>query len=212
MSWILCRNLALSLAAAALVAGCGSRSPGAGARPAAGKPVSRSTLNASDELLRNMVGAVAAIKPSALPIQVKFELRDRPQVGQPVELDLAIVPMSASVDRVSGKVEGEEGVEVVEGAQIAPTDRPAEGTPIRQSVKVLPRQDGIFTVRVVVTVDAAGQTSSEAYAIPLIAGSGTPDLPAKPAGPATAAAVAAAASGRVGEPAHVGTPGTAAAQ
>ena len=212
MSWILCRNLALSLAAAALVAGCGSRSPGAGARPAAGKPVSRSTLNASDELLRNMVGAVAANKPSALPIQVKFELRDRPQVGQPVELDLAIVPMSASVDRVSGKVEGEEGVEVVEGAQIAPTDRPAEGTPIRQSVKVLPRQDGIFTVRVVVTVDAAGQTSSEAYAIPLIAGSGTPDLPAKPAGPATAAAVAAAASGRVGEPAHVGTPGTAAAQ
>jgi len=61
-------------------------------------------------------------------------------------------------------------------------------------------------------VDAAGQTSSEAYAIPLIAGSGAPDLPGKPAGPATAAAVAAAASGRVGEPAHAGAPGTVAAQ
>ena len=190
----------------------GPRSSGEGARPAAGKPVTRSAPGATDELSRKMVGAVAANKPSALPIQVKFELRDRPQVGQPVELALAIVPMSASVDRVSGKVEGEEGLEVVEGAQIAPTDRPAEGTPIRQSVKVLPRQDGIFTVHVVVSVDAGGQTSSEAYAIPVIAGSGAPDLPAKPAGPATAAAVAAAASGRVGEPAHAGAPGTVAAQ
>jgi len=196
MTWIFGRNLALSVAAAALLVGCGWGSSGDAAKPAAAKPATAKAVSAADQLSRNMVGAVAANKPAALPIQVKFELRDRPQVGQPVELDLAIVPMSASVDRVSGKVEGEEGVEVVEGAQIAPTDRPAEGTPIRQSVKVLPRQDGIFTVHVVVTVDA----------------SGTPDLPAKPAGPATAAAVAAAASGRVGEPAHVGTPGTAAAQ
>jgi hypothetical protein len=212
MSWILCRSLALSVAAAALLAGCGWRSSGDAAKPSAAKPVTRKAVNAADELSRNMVSAVAANKPSALPIQVKFELRDRPNVGQPVELDLAIVPMSASVDRVSGKVEGEEGLEVVEGGQIAASDRPPEGTPIRQSLKVVPRQEGILTVHVVVTVDAAGQTSSEAYAIPLIAGSGSPDLPAKPAGPATAAAVAAAASGRVGEPAHVGAPGTGAAQ
>ena len=212
MSLILCRNLALSVAAAALLVGCGSQSSGDGAKPAAGKPVIRGALNANEEISRNMVSAVAANKPSALPIQVKFELRDRPHVGQPVELELAIVPMSASVDRVSGKVEGEEGLEVVEGAQIAATDRPAEGTPIRQSVKVLPRQDGILTARVVVTVDAAGQASSEAYAIPLIAGGESPDLPGKAAGPATAAAVAAAAPGRVGEPAHAGAPGTGAAQ
>ncbi|HZC87687.1 MAG TPA: hypothetical protein VE266_11880 [Steroidobacteraceae bacterium] len=212
MTWIFGRNLALSVAAAALLVGCGWGSSGDAAKSAAAKPVTAKAVTAADQLSRNMVSAVAASKPSTLPIQVKFELRDRPQVGQPVELDLAIVPMSASVDRVSGKVEGEEGLEVVEGAQIAPTDRPAEGTPIRQPVKVLPRQDGIFTVHVVVTIDAGGQTSSEAYAIPLIASSGTPDLPGKPAGPATAAAVAAAAPGRVGEPAHAGTPGTAAAQ
>jgi hypothetical protein len=212
MSWILCRNLALSVAAAALLAGCGLRSSGDAAKLAAAKAVTHKAVNATDEVSRNMVSAVAANKPSTLPIQVKFELRDRPQVGQPVGIDVAIVPMSASVDRVSGKVEGEEGLEVVEGAQIAATDRPAEGTPIRQSVRVLPRQDGILTVHVVVTVDAAGETSSGAYAIPLIAGSGAPDLPGKPAGPATAAAVAAAASGRVGEPAHAGAPGTGAAQ
>ena len=125
MTWILGRNLALSLVAAAIFVGCGWRSSGDGPKPAA-KPVTRKAVKASDELLRSMVSAVAANKPSALPIQVKFELRDRPQVGQPIELSLAIVPMSASVDRVSGKVEGEEGLEVIEGAQIGATDHPAE--------------------------------------------------------------------------------------
>jgi hypothetical protein len=212
MTWILGRNLALSVAAAALLVGCGSRSAGDGARPAAAKPATHKGLNAAGELSPNMVGAVAANKPSALPIQVKFELRDRPHVGQLVEVELAIVPMSASVDRVSGKVEGEEGLEVVEGAQIAATDRPAEGTPIRQSVKVLPKQEGILTVHAVVTVDAAGQSSTESYAIPLIAGDGVPGLPGKSDGPPTTAAVAVAAPAGVGETAHSALPGTAAAQ
>jgi hypothetical protein len=211
MTWNLGRNVVLLVAAAALLAGCGSRSSGDAASPTP-KPATRKAVNAANELSRNMVGAVAANKPAALPIQVKFELRERPQVGQPVDLDLAIVPMSASVDRISGKVEGEEGLEVVEGAQIAPTDHPAEGTPIRQSVKVLPKQEGILTVHAVVTVDAGPQTSSESYAIPLIAGGAANDLPGKSAGPATAAAVAAAAPARVGATAHTAMPGTAAAQ
>jgi hypothetical protein len=202
MRWILGRNLTLFVAAAALVAGCGWRSSSEAAKPAAAKPMSRKAVNAAEELSRNMVSAVAANKPSAVPIQVKFELRDRPQVGQPVELSLAIVPMSASVDQVSGKVEGEEGLEVIEGAQIAATDHPAEGAPIRQSVKVLPKQEGVLTIHAVVTVDAAGRSSSETYAIPVIAGGG--------AGPTTAAAVA--APSRVGEAGGTGVPGTAATQ
>jgi hypothetical protein len=211
MTWIFGRNLALSLAAAVLLLGCGSQSSSDAAKSAAAKPATRKALNAADELSRNMVSAVAANKPSALPIQVKFELRERPDVGQPVELDLAIVPMSASVDRVSGKVEGEDGLEVIEGAQIAATDRPAEGTPIRQLVKVLPHQEGIFTVHALVTVDAGGQSSSEIYAIPLIAGGGA-DLPGKATGPTAGAAIAAAAPARAGETARTAVPGTAAAR
>ncbi|HKF96619.1 MAG TPA: hypothetical protein VKB20_00070, partial [Steroidobacteraceae bacterium] len=102
----------------ALLGGCGSHAAGtAGGTPAkavAGKPV-----KPSDELSRDMVSAVASNKPSTLPLQVKFELRDRPDVGQPVELDLAIVPISASVDRVSGNVEAEDGIELLEGSEIA---------------------------------------------------------------------------------------------
>ena len=83
MTWILGRSLLLSVALAVLCAGCGSRSSGDAAKSTAAKPANRKTVNATDELLRNMVSAVAANKPSPMPIQVKFELSDRPRVGQP---------------------------------------------------------------------------------------------------------------------------------
>jgi hypothetical protein len=213
MTWILGRSLPLSAAVAVLCAGCGSHSSGDGAKPTAAKPVTRA-VSTTDELLRSMVSAVAAKHPSPTPIQVKFDLRDRPRVGQPVDVDLAIVPMSASVDRVSGKVVGEEGLEVVDGAQIAATEHPVEGAPIRQAVKVVPKQEGVFTIHALVTVEAGSETSSETYAIPLIAAGDAPDSPGKPGGPGAGAAVAAAASARVGESAaHTSLPaGTAAAQ
>jgi hypothetical protein len=199
MTWILGRSLLLSVAVAALCAGCGWRSSG-DAKPAAPKPAAK-TVTATDELLRSMVGAVAANKPSTVPIQVKFELRDRPRVGEPAEVELAIVPMSASVDRVLGKVVGEEGLEVIDGAQIAPTDHPVEGAPIRQSVKVLAKQAGIFTVHALVTVEAGSDTSTETYAIPLIAAADVPESPGKPLGPSAAAAVATAAPTHITPPA-----------
>ena len=203
MAWILGRNLALSLAVAALLAGCGSHSP-SGIGPA--KTPARTAKTAvipSDELSRSMVSAVPANKPSTVPLQVKFELRERPDIGQPLELDLAIVPMSGAVDRVSGKVEGEDGLELVDGVEIAPTERPVEGAPIRHVVKVLPKREGIFTVRAVLTVDAGGSPSTETYLMPVIADSDTTATPGKPAAaPAAAAAVAAAAPARVGQPPH----------
>jgi len=183
------RNLVLILAAAALFSGCGSS--GNGTTPQSGtKSLAKKTVNPADEISRNMVSAVASNKPSTLPVQVKFELRDRPDVGQPVALDLAIVPMSASVDRVFGKVEGEDGLELVEGAEIAASDRPPEGVPIRHSVKVLPKRAGIFTVRASLTVDAAGVASTESYSIPLIAAAAAPGdaVKAQTGPPATAAA------------------------
>ena len=200
-AWILGRNLALSVALATVFAGCGSHSDSTPAQSPA-KTITRKVVNPADDTSR-MVSAVAASKPSTLPVQLKFDLHDRPDIGQPLEVDLAIVPMSASVDRVSGRVEGDEGLEIVDGAQIPAADRPVEGSPIRQSVKVLPKQEGIFTVHAQVTVDAGGQTSTETYAIPVMA-----------AGDAGAPAIAATAPARVGDAAgHATAPaGTAAAQ
>ena len=211
-AWNVGRNLAMSLAAAALITGCGSRSGGTATTEAPAKKITRKAGNPADELSRTMVSAVAANKPSTLPVQVKFELRARPDIGQPVDVDLAIVPLSASVDRVAGKVEGEDGLELLEGGQIEPTDRPAEGVPIRHPVKVLPKREGIFTVHAVLTVDSGGQSSTESYSVPVIAAASAPEEPGKPRGSSPAAgAVAPAASARVGESAHPTAHGSAAA-
>jgi hypothetical protein len=179
---ILNRNLALGLAAAALLWGCGSGDhSGAGAKMAAAMAKAKRAANAHDSL----VNAVAANKSSALPVQVKFDLRGRPDVGQPVEINLVIVPLSGSVERISGKVLGDDGLELVDGAEIPASDRPAEGVPIQHTLKALPKRDGIFTFSAVVTVDAGTQSGTETYSMPLIAGAGLPD-----AAPKSAAAAA----------------------
>jgi hypothetical protein len=84
---------------------------------------------------------------------------------------------------------------VQDGAQILPVERPVEGTPLHHTLRVVPQRDGIFTFNAIVTVDAGGQSTTETYAMPLIAGSGLPELPTNPtpaptssAPPATAAA------------------------
>lgn len=193
--WTLTRNAVIALTLAALGA-CGSghqegattKAPTAAARTAA--------LNAANALSRNMVSAVSAVKPgsSPLPLQVKFELSQRPEVDQPLEVNLAVVPTTPNFDRIFGKVEGEDGLEVVGSGELSGAERPAEGVPIQYTVKVLPKQDGIYTLTATFSgVDTAGQVSTQAYAIPIIAGQGFPDLPSKPA-PAAATPAKTAAS------------------
>ena len=173
------RNLGLAVAAAALLAGCGTHSDGTPGTQAHVKTITRKAVDPAKDT-SHMVSAVAANKPSTLPVQLKFDLHDRPDIGQPLEVDLAIVPMSASVDRVAGSIQGEDGLEVLDGGQIAPTDHPTEGVPIRHSVKVLPKREGLFTLHAVLTVDAAGQASSGNYSVPVIAATKPPEASDKP--------------------------------
>lgn len=189
------RTLTLCVAAGLLMSGCGSRSQQGAATSATRTPAARKAINPADAISANMVSAVPVNKTPSVPVEVRFEVKDRPQIAQPVAVDLVIVPLSASVDRVSGKVQTEDGLDLLDGEQIPASDRPTEGVPIRHTVRVQPKQDGIFMFSVVVTVDAAGQSSSQTFTMPLIAGSGIPDLP-EPGrnAPGRASAAAAAAS------------------
>jgi hypothetical protein len=188
------RTLTLCVAAIALLSGCGSRQ-GASNSSTRTPAAARKTANPADAISANMVSAVVLNKTASVPIEVRFELKERPRVAQPVQVDLVMVPLSGAVDRVSARVQAEDGLDLVDGAEIPATDRPAEGVPIRHTIRVQPRQDGIFIVSAVVTVvDASGGTSSQTFSMPVIAGAGMPDLPARPAGtPKTATAAAGAA-------------------
>ena len=177
--WSFSRNLVWLAVVAGAVWGCSGGQPSAAAKHAVAAAAAKKAANPQEQRLRNMVSAVPANKPGAVPLQVKFELRGRPDLGQPVDVDLMIVPLTGTMDRVSGKVQADEGLELVDGAQIPATERPVQGVPIEHLIKVLPKRDGIFTFSATLTVESGGQSSTETFSMPLIAGAGLTDLPAK---------------------------------
>jgi hypothetical protein len=174
------RYSAAALGAVAILCACSSgETPGAAASPPSQAAPRKSPV--SNLLSPDMVSAVSVGGTGPPAVQVKFELRQRPGVAQPLDIDLAIVPASGALDGVSGKVEVGDGLELSAGGHIAPTEHPVEGVPILHSIKVLPKKDGIFTVSAVLSVDAAGQSSSQTFSIPVIVGAGLSEPPAKPA-------------------------------
>jgi hypothetical protein len=187
LSWPVTRRAALVLAAGVILAGCGSgKSPigpmmGGRHPPAVKKPLVRGPTPPTE-----MVGAVGEGKPGSGRVSVRYDLKMRPQVAQPLDLNLVILP-TAGIDRVSGKIEADDGLELVSGADIAATERPAEDVPISHSIRVVPQREGVLMLRAIITADSGGQPSSQTFSIPLIAGAGA------------------------AEPAAAGTPGSGAA-
>ena len=129
--------------------------------------------------LADMVAAVSANK-SGPPVEVKFALVQKPEVGQPLELDVAVIPGAPPPDAVSVAFQVTEGLEIVDGADAVKVEKPAEGAPIRRIVKILPKRDGIFAVTTLVTLTNAHESPTRTFSIPVIAGQGVPELAAKP--------------------------------
>jgi hypothetical protein len=189
-------RLALSfvLGLALSVGGCGSKTETPPKQVKSVAPV-RTAASAADGLSPNLVGAVTTTKNGAALLQVKFELAARPEVGEPVDVDLVIVPQADNIDRITGTIQADDGVEVLSGGDISTTEKLAFGTPIHHALKVRAKRDGIFTLSAALTIEQAGQTLGPAYSMPLIAGNGLADTgaagapaksPPKPA-PRTAA-------------------------
>jgi len=178
------RILTPCFAAAVLLSGCGFGSKQGAGAPSGPTPAAASkAVNPAAAISANMVSAVVLNKTAGVPVEVRFEIKDRPQIAQPVAVELVIVPLSASVDRISGKVQAEDGLDLVDGAEIPVSDRPPEGVPIRHTIRVQPKQDGIFMFTAVLTVDGGGQSSTQTFSMPVIAGAGMSDLPAPTANP-----------------------------
>ena len=192
--WNITRNAPAGLVVAALLCACGSGEHGAQSHSAAANK-NRKVLSATQALAFSMVSAATQTKPGStpLPVEVKFALRAKPDVAQPLDIDLQIVPTAGNLDRIFGKVEGDEGLELVGSDELAEAEKPVENTPIDRTIKVLPKQNGIYLVTARVSVDMGGQISTQTYQIPVIAGSGIPDLPVKPAAAARTTASTAAA-------------------
>jgi len=170
---------AMAAGLALTVAACSSGDAPATATKSAGASAAKKTAaKPRDEGLSEMVAAVSSAKAGP-PVEMKFELRSRPEVGQVTIIDIALVPRAPIPDSVSASFQVGDGVEIVEGSQLARLDKLTDGAPIRHVVKILPKRDGIFALRAVVSFAVANQDWSRTFSIPVIAGEGLQEQVAK---------------------------------
>jgi hypothetical protein len=118
------------------------------------------------ELTAGMVEAAGQGK-SQLPVQLKFDLRQRPTLGQALDIDIAVVPqIDASPANI--QVSGGDGLTVA--PRTGQIDLPAieAGQVYRQSVQVTPTVDGLLLLSLTVSLKHDETTESRTFAIPLI--------------------------------------------
>jgi hypothetical protein len=157
---------------AALLAACGEHSAALGfgfaaKTPAAGAPAMPSTTAKS---ATGMVSAVAAGKGGA-GLNLKFDLKSRPGVGEPADIDFDLTP-SREFDRLQVVFRSNDGLEIRSGATSPPVEKPTLNAPLHFTVTVVPRAEGIYSVSAVVLADSTDGQMSRTYAIPVIVGAG----------------------------------------
>ncbi|MGB6450845.1 MAG: hypothetical protein WBE92_08845 [Steroidobacteraceae bacterium] len=121
----------------------------------------------------DMVVAVSSGTGTSVPVEVRFALRERPEIGKAAELDLEVVP-SAPVDRLIATFFAGEGLSLSDGAQPAERDRPEPGVPIAHRLMIVAQRDGIFYVNATVLADFNSESVAHTFTIPIIAGAGSP--------------------------------------
>ena len=160
----------LLLCAAALMNAChkdegGAAAPAAQVKPKA--PVTPKLGPSVAEQTANMVEAAAQGK-SQLPVQLKFELTQRPKMGQALDINLALI---AQIDGSPAiiKVTGGDGLTVPAEASEFNIPAAAAGEIYRQTVNVTPAAEGVLLLGVTVSLKHDELTDLKTFSIPLIA-------------------------------------------
>jgi len=118
------------------------------------------------DLTAGMVEAASQGK-SQLPVELKFDLKQRPALGQALDIDIAVVPqIDASPANV--QVTGGDGLTVAQGPNQIDFPAVEAGQVYRQSVTVTPTADGVLLLGLTVSLKHDETTESRAFSIPLI--------------------------------------------
>jgi hypothetical protein len=118
------------------------------------------------ELTAGMIEAASQGK-SQLPVQLKFDLKQRPTLGQALDIDIAVVPqIDASPAGI--EVTGGEGLTLAPGTNQIDLPAVEAGQVYRQSVKVTPTADGVLLLNLTVSLKHDELNESRAFSIPLI--------------------------------------------
>lgn len=157
-----------------LLAACGYLSGGAHPLLASHAKPQPHAAQPLDPTARALAGMVEAVGPSGAqpPIELRFSIRNRPQVGQDDEVDYALIPQIGGLDTVRLVFGALDGLQVTNQEPPLVAIKPAAGVPILGSVTVRPTRAGLFTLTAAVDVESANGSVVWPFSIPVIAGDG----------------------------------------
>jgi hypothetical protein len=160
--------VAAILAAASLV-GCGQDAKTPAITPATphfkpAAPVKKGP--SADELTAGMATAPTLGK-SPLPFDLKFELADRPKIGQALEINLALVPQVAG-GPAAVRVGGTDGLDAAQGDNQFEVAEVEAGEVYRHTIRVTPTAEGVLLVNITVSLKHDEVDESKVFSVPVI--------------------------------------------
>jgi hypothetical protein len=135
-------------------------------KPRISVPIAAKKGPSAAELTAGMVEAASPGK-SQLPIQLKFDVKQRPTSGQALDIDIALVPQ-IDAGAAGIQVTGGDGLTVAPGTNQIDLPAVEAGQVYRQSVKVTPTADGVLLLGLTISLKHDEMTESRAFSIPLI--------------------------------------------
>jgi len=166
------RNAAIAAAAAifaASLAGCGQdpKTPASSAAaPHIKAPAAAKKGPTAEELTAGMAAAPSVGK-SVLPVEVKFELADRPKIGQMLEINLALVPQIAG-GPATVQVSGDDGLDATQSDNQFEIAEVEAGEVYRHTVRMTPTADGVLLVNLTVSLKHDEVSDSQVFSVPVI--------------------------------------------
>jgi hypothetical protein len=168
-----CRFIAVTALAAVLVA-CGrGKDEDAAVKPAADNSTATAggaaatppvVENPEDKRLANAV----VTGKTAAAVDLKYDVLAKPDVGQPFEIELVLLPRLAA-DALEVEVTGVPGLTIVSGGTLKFDAVTAGG---RHAEKVLVRADapGLYYVNVIARLVSKVQTDARTFSVPVVVG------------------------------------------
>lgn len=129
-------------------------------------PVAAKKGPSAAELTAGMVEAAGQGK-SQLPVQLKFDVKQRPTLGQTLDIDIAVIPQ-IDAGAAGIQVTGGDGLTLAPGLNQFDLPAVEAGQVYRQSVKVTPTADGVLLLSLNISLKHDETTESRAFSIPLI--------------------------------------------
>jgi hypothetical protein len=127
-----------------------------------------------DEQTAGMVAAASTGK-SDVPVGLKFDLAERPTVGRPLAIDIALLPRLAA-DSGTLQVTESPGMDLATGAVDIPAVQPDEV--YRTRLSVTPNREGVLFLALAVTLKHDEISERRDFTLPIIAGAAAGAAPA----------------------------------